>query len=75
MTFYTFTPAHDLSILSHFLSLNTNRRTDEYGGSLDNRIRLLREVLQDTLEIAAGDVAVALRFSVAEPGKKGGDHP
>ena len=64
--------AHDLSILSHFLSLNTNRRTDEYGGSLDNRIRLLREVLQDTLEIAAGDVAVALRFSVAEPGKKGG---
>lgn len=64
--------AHDLSILSHFLSLNTNRRTDEYGGRFENRLRLLREVLEDTLEVAAGDVAVALRFSVAEPGKKNG---
>ena len=61
--------AHDLSILSHFLSVRTNRRTDAYGGSFENRLRLLREVLEDTLEIAAGTRAVALRFSVAEPGK------
>ena len=59
--------AHDLSILSHFLSKNTNHRSDQYGGTFDNRIRLLREVLEDTLEIAAGEQAVALRFSVSEP--------
>ena len=59
--------AHNLSILSHFLSVNTNRRTDEYGGTLENRTRLLREVLEDTLEVASGRQAVALRFSVAKP--------
>ena len=64
--------AHDLSILSHFLSVSTNRRSDEYGGSFENRLRLLREVLEDTLEVAGGDIAVALRFSVAEPGRKNG---
>lgn len=60
--------AHDLSILSHFLSIRTNQRTDEYGGSLTNRLRLFKEVLEDTLEVAAAERAVAVRFSVAEPG-------
>lgn len=60
--------AHDISILSNFLSLRTNQRHDEYGGSFENRVRLLREVLEDTLEVAAGKKAVALRFSVDEPG-------
>ena len=64
--------AHDLSILSHFFARRTNRRTDQYGGSFENRIRLLREVLEDTLEAAEGTAAVALRFSVAEPGKRDG---
>jgi len=61
--------AHDLSILSHFLSIRTNHRSDEYGGSFSNRIKLLKEVLEDTLEVADGRKAVALRFSVAEPDK------
>ncbi|MGI9434411.1 MAG: FAD-dependent oxidoreductase, partial [Geminicoccaceae bacterium] len=60
--------AHDISILSHFLSRRTNQRSDDYGGSLENRVRLLREVLEDTLEVAAGDCAVALRFAVHEVG-------
>ncbi|MCY3879833.1 MAG: NAD(P)-binding protein [Rhodobacteraceae bacterium] len=64
--------AHDLSILSHFLSVRTNHRGDQYGGTFANRLRLLREVLEDTLEEAAGKAAVALRFSVAEPGIPGG---
>lgn len=65
--------AHDLSLLSHFLSVRTNHRTDAYGGSLRNRVRLLREVLEDTADVAAaGTCAVALRFSVAEPGRPGG---
>jgi len=37
-----------------------------------NRTRLLKEVLEDTLEVANGKRAVALRFSVAEPGRKNG---
>ena len=64
--------AHDLSILSHSLSLRTNQRNDEYGGTFENRVRLLRKVLEDTLEVTAGERAVALRFSVAEPGRPGG---
>jgi len=61
--------AHDLSILSHFISRSVNHRTDEYGGCLENRVRLLREVLIDTKEAIGDQCAVALRFSVAEPGK------
>ena len=64
--------SHDISILNHFLSVTTNRRNDEYGGSFGNRLRLLREVLEDTLEVAAGTRAVAIRFSVAEPGRDRG---
>ncbi len=65
--------AHDLSLLSNFLSIRTNQRTDEYGGSLNNRLRLFKEVLEDTLEVArsgaaGNECAVAVRFSVAEPG-------
>ncbi|MDP7516391.1 MAG: FAD-dependent oxidoreductase [Arenicellales bacterium] len=60
--------AHDLSLLSNFLSARNNQRSDEYGGSLKNRVRLLREVLEDTLEVASGSCAVALRFSVHEFG-------
>jgi dimethylamine/trimethylamine dehydrogenase len=59
--------AHDLSILSHFLSRRYNQRTDDYGGSLENRARLLREVLQDTKDAVGHRCAVALRFSVDEP--------
>ncbi len=42
--------AHDLSLAMHFLLARHNRRTDEYGGSLTNRARLLRELLEDTKE-------------------------
>lgn len=54
--------AHDASLVWHFLNPMYNQRTDEYGGSFENRLRLLREVLEDTMEAAAGDVAVAIRI-------------
>lgn len=57
---------HSLTILSHFLSPTTNHRTDEYGGSLTNRMRLLREVLEDTGEELAGRAAMACRISMDE---------
>ena len=43
-----------------------NDRTDQYGGSLENRARLLREVLEDTLEECDGGAAVACRIVVDE---------
>jgi dimethylamine/trimethylamine dehydrogenase len=57
---------HALATLQTFLSRRFNTRTDAYGGSLENRARLLREVLEDTLELAAGRVAVACRICVDE---------
>lgn len=40
-----------------------NKRTDEYGGSLENRIRLTREIIEDMREAVGGECAIALRFS------------
>ncbi len=54
--------AHDAALIWHFLNPAYNQRTDEYGGSFQNRLRLMREVLEDTMEEAAGEVAVAVRF-------------
>ncbi len=41
------------SIVRQFLSRNTNRRADEYGGSLENRARLLREIIA-AIRLAVG---------------------
>lgn len=57
---------HDMSIFQHFLKPQYNQRTDEYGGSLENRVRLMREVLIDTREAVGDECAVALRLAVDE---------
>jgi len=57
---------HNLSLLNHFLSAHYNRRTDEYGGSLENRARLLSEILSDTREECEGRAAVVCRLTIAE---------
>ena len=51
-------------LLSHFLSAQTNLRTDEYGGSMENRTRLLRELIEETKEAVGDRCAVAVRYSV-----------
>ena len=51
-------------LLSHFLSPQTNLRTDEYGGSMENRTRLLRELIEETKEVVGDRCAVAVRYSV-----------
>lgn len=58
--------AHDLSLPMHFLQRRRNHRSDAYGGSLENRVRLLREVLEDTREAVGDRCAVALRFATEE---------
>src|SRR5690242_12000647 len=57
---------HDLSIAHQFLQRRKNDRTDEYGGSLENRARLLRELIEDTKEAVGDTCAVAVRFCADE---------
>ena len=57
---------HDMSTLQHFLSPRYNQRSDEYGGSLVNRLRLLKETLTDVKEAVGDTCGIALRFAVDE---------
>ena len=57
---------HALGGIHHFLSRRYNDRADAYGGSARNRMRLLREILEDTREEVAGRAAVACRITVDE---------
>ena len=47
-----------------FLSRRTNHRGDAYGGSLENRVRLLREMIEDTKDAVGDTCAVAVRLAV-----------
>ncbi len=57
---------HALGFFHHFLSRRYNHRTDEYGGSLENRVRILKEILTDTRDEVGDTCAVPCRFSVDE---------
>jgi dimethylamine/trimethylamine dehydrogenase len=57
---------HDLSILMHFMKPQYNQRSDEYGGSLENRVRLTKEVLTDVREAVGDQCAIAFRFATDE---------
>jgi dimethylamine/trimethylamine dehydrogenase len=61
-------------LLHHFLSRRQNPRSDEYGGSLENRLRLVREILEETREAIGPDRALALRFTAARH-RAGGAEP
>lgn len=60
-------------LLANFLSSKTNTRTDEYGGSLENRVRLVRELITDTKEAVGDACAVAVRFSAEQGGGTDGE--
>jgi dimethylamine/trimethylamine dehydrogenase len=49
-----------------FLLPEYNHRTDEYGGSIENRVRLVRELLEVTRDAVGHQCAVALRISLEE---------
>ncbi|MEM7443362.1 MAG: FAD-dependent oxidoreductase [Pseudomonadota bacterium] len=57
---------HSMSVLMHFLQRRFNHRSDDYGGSLQNRVRLLREVVEDTKDAVGDSCAVAVRLAVDE---------
>ena len=50
----------------HFLHPQFNRRNDEYGGSLENRSRLLKEIITDMKELVEDRAAIAVRISTDE---------
>ena len=63
---------HALGGIHHFLSPRYNNRTDGYGGGIENRSRLLREMLEDAMEEADGQAAIGCRISVDELLDEGG---
>ena len=58
-------------LISQFLSPYTNHRKDEYGGSLDNRMRFMDEVMAVVMKAAGNDMAVLVKMNMRD-GFKGG---
>ncbi|MEC5152025.1 hypothetical protein [Cryobacterium sp. GrIS_2_6] len=54
---------HEGYLLDQFATSFYNQRTDEYGGSLDNRLRFAREIVDEIKERCGADYPVTLRFS------------
>ena len=51
-------------LLSQFLDPNTNHRTDEYGGDLENRLRCAREILEGVKAACGPDFVVSMRLAL-----------
>ncbi len=51
-------------LISQFLAKRTNRRRDEYGGSFENRVRFLNEVLDEVMLHAGNDMAVIVKTNM-----------
>jgi 2,4-dienoyl-CoA reductase-like NADH-dependent reductase (Old Yellow Enzyme family) len=51
-------------LISQFLAKRTNRRHDQYGGSLENRMRFMNEVLDAVMEHAKDDMAVVVKTNM-----------
>ncbi len=53
-------------LLCEFLSPASNQRTDQYGGSVENRCRIITELIQEIKAVCGKDFPVAVRFSALE---------
>ncbi|MFV0439767.1 MAG: FAD-dependent oxidoreductase [Lachnospirales bacterium] len=53
-------------LLNEFLSLRTNHRTDEYGGNFENRMRILKEIIEGIREVCGEDFPISVRISATE---------
>ena len=62
-------------LIDQFWSPRTNQRTDEYGGSLQNRMRFGLQVLQAVRDAVGADFCVGLRMCADEFHDDGLDHP
>lgn len=55
-------------LLHQFLSTDTNKRTDKWGGSHENRMRLIRNVLSGIKKVVPKDFIVGVRLSPEDRG-------
>ncbi|MBS2970597.1 NADH:flavin oxidoreductase [Metabacillus sp. KIGAM252] len=53
-------------LLDQFLTASLNEREDSYGGSLQNRMRLLMEIIYDVQQAAGNDMIIGIRISQAK---------
>ena len=53
-------------LISQFLSPLTNKRHDEYGGSIENRMRLLLRIIESVREVVASSFAVSVKINSAD---------
>ena len=60
---------HEGYTLDQFAIKNFNYRTDEYGGSLDNRLRYATDIVKNIKNAAGSDFPVSLRYSVVSKTK------
>jgi dimethylamine/trimethylamine dehydrogenase len=60
-------------LLAQFLNRQINQRDDGYGGSIEGRIRLVRELLEETREAIGDTCAVAIRLEVDDEVTPGSD--
>lgn len=58
-------------LISQFISPYTNKRRDEYGGSLENRMRFMNEVLDEVMLHAKDDMAVVVKTNMYDGFKSG----
>ena len=58
-------------LISQFLSPYTNHRHDEFGGSLDNRMRFMRLVMKEVLDAAGDDIAVVVKVNMKDGFRRG----
>ena len=58
-------------LISQFLSPYTNHRSDEYGGSLANRMRFMKMCMAEVMKAAGNDIAVTVKINMRD-GFKGG---
>lgn len=58
-------------LISQFLSPYTNHRRDEYGGSLDNRMRFMRECMAEVMKAASSDMGVLVKINMNDGFKAG----
>lgn len=53
-------------LLQQFLSPYTNKREDEYGGSFENRLRMIKEIIEGIRKECGSDFPIGVRLSVEE---------
>ena len=58
-------------LISQFLSPYTNHRHDEFGGSLDNRMRFMRMVIEEVMRVAGDDIGVVVKVNMHDGFRRG----